>query len=261
LSTMGRVTALSIAPVKGLRLAGVEQLSLDPDGVRDDRRFYLVEERGWMVNGKHSGALNEIVAELDRDEQLTLRFPDGSQVSAQIELGEPLQTRFFSRPREARLVVGPFAAALSRHAGEELRLVQDANGRSAIDRGRRGNVSMISRASLGRLAQLAEEPSVDARRFRMSIELDGVEPFAEEEWIGHVVSVGDAQVRLQGNVGRCLVTSRHPVSGEVDLPTLDLLRELRADVHSSEPLPFGVYGEITRPGVVRLGDRVGPRRR
>ncbi|HTZ87728.1 MAG TPA: MOSC N-terminal beta barrel domain-containing protein [Solirubrobacteraceae bacterium] len=257
---LARVTALSLTPVKGLRIAPVERLVLDRDGARGDRRFYLVEERGWMVNGKHSRALNEVVAELDADEHdgeehLTLRFPDGSRVSAPVELGETLQTRFFSRPREARLLLGPFAAALSRHAEEELRFVQPVGG-TAVDRGRRGAVSMISLGSLGRLAQLAGEPSVDARRFRMSIELDGVEPFAEEDWIERTIAIGETRVRLRGNVGRCIVTSRNPESGEVDLPTLDLLRELRSGVASSEPLPFGVYGEVAQPGIVRLGDRV-----
>jgi MOSC domain-containing protein len=256
-----RVAALSLAPVKGLRVARVGQLALEPGGVRGDRRFYLVEGRGWMVNGKHSSALNEIEAELAGDEHgdgglLTLRFPDGSAASGPIELGEPLQTRFHSRPREARPVLGPFSAALSEHAGEQLRLVQAVDGSSAVDRGRRGGVSMISRGSLKALAQIANEPALDARRFRMSIELDGVEPFAEERWIGRSLAIGEARVRLHGNVGRCIVTSRDPESGVVDLPTLDLLRELRRGAHSTEPLPFGVFGEVVRPGTVRLDDRV-----
>lgn len=257
-----RVAALSLAPVKGLRLARTQQLFLDPGGARGDRRFYLVEDRGWMVNGKHSAAFNEVVAELadeeqDGEERLTLRFPDGSTVSESVELGEPLQTRFFSRPREARLVLGPFSQALSEHAGEQLRLVRPSGG-SGVDRGRRGGMSMISRGSLQALAAAAGEPAVDARRFRMTIELEGLEPFAEEEWLGRTVQVGEARVRPLGNVGRCIVTSRDPESGEVDLPTLDLLRELRAGVQSTEPLPFGVVGEVVQPGAVRVGDRVEP---
>ncbi len=258
-----RVTALSIAPVKGLRIAGVEQLALEPGGARGDRRFYLVEERGWMVNGKHSGALNEVIAEVDTGEQdhgaverLTLRFSDGSHVSGAIELGEELQTRFHSRPRAARVLRGPFSAALSEHAGEQLRIVQAGDRSSAVDRGVEGGVSLISRGSLAVLALVAEQESLDARRFRMTIEVDGVEPFAEDGWIERELRVGGAAIRLHGHVGRCIVTSRHPESGAVDLPTLDLLRSFRSGLDTTEPLPFGVYGEVLRPGVVRVGDRV-----
>jgi uncharacterized protein len=258
-----RVTALSIAPVKGLRIAGVEQLVLEPGGARGDRRFYLVEERGWMVNGKHSGALNEIVAEVNAGdltdgavERLTLRFPDGTEVSGTIELGAELQTRFHSRPRMARLVHGPFSAALSEHAGEHLRIVQASNGGSAVDRGVKGGVSLISRGSLAALALVAEQGAIDARRFRMTIEIDGVEPFAEDGWLERALRVGEASIRPHGHVGRCIVTSRHPESGAVDLPTLDLLRSFRSGLDTTEPLPFGVYGEVVRPGTVRVGDRV-----
>jgi uncharacterized protein YcbX len=250
------VTALSIAPVKGLRVANLQQLALGSSGALGDRRFYLVEQRGWMVNGKHSGALNTVEAELGEDERLTLRFPDGSEVSAEVELGQTLQTRFHSRPRPARLVRGPFSAALSEHAGEQLRLVQAEDGSSAIDRGPEGGVSMISRASLATLAQAAGQPSLDARRFRMTVELDGVEPFAEDAWLDREVALGEAGVVLHGHVGRCIVTSRNPQSGAVDLPTLDLLRSFRSGLNTTEPLPFGVYGEVVRPGTVRVGDRV-----
>jgi uncharacterized protein YcbX len=255
-----RVTALAIAPVKGLRLAGVERLALERGGARGDRRFYLVEQRGWMVNGKHSGALNEVSAEVASgaggEETLTLRFPDGAEVSGAIELGEELQTRFHSRPRMARLLRGPFSAALSEHAGEQLRIVQASNGGSAVDRGVQGAVSLISRGSLNALALVAERESVDARRFRMTIELDGVEPFAEDGWLGRELRVGDATIRPRGHVGRCIVTSRHPENGLVDLPTLDLLRSFRSGLETTEPLPFGVYGKVVRPGAVRVGDRV-----
>jgi uncharacterized protein len=259
-----RVTALGIAPVKGLRVVNVERLALVPGGARGDRRFYLVEQRGWMVNGKHSGALNEVSAELDAGdpdagaavERLTLRFPDGAEVSDAIELGEELPTRFHSRPRTARLVRGPFSAALSEHAGEQLRIVQASNGGSAVDRGVLGAVSLISRGSLAALARVAGRESVDARRFRMTIEIDGVEPFAEDGWLGRELRVGEATIRPRGHVGRCIVTSRHPENGAVDLPTLDLLRSFRSGLDTTEPLPFGVCGEVVRAGTVRVGDRV-----
>jgi uncharacterized protein len=251
-----RVTALSTTPVKGLRIGTPASVTLERAGVRGDRRFYLIDDRARMINGKHSGALSEIVAELDGDERLTLTFADGSRVSDATELGEQLETRFFSSVRAARLVRGPFSAAISEHAGVALRLVRAADGASAIDRGVEGAVSLISRASLGRLAEEAGEPSVDARRFRMSIELDGVAPFAEDAWIGRTLQLGEALIAPRGHVGRCIVTSRDPDSGTVDLPTLDLLRAFRSGLATTEPLAFGIYGEVLQGGTISVGDEL-----
>jgi uncharacterized protein len=72
------------------------------------------------------------------------------------------------------------------------------------------------------------------------------------------VRAGEALLRFEGHVGRCLVTSRNPESGTVDLPTLELLRGYRGELDSTEPLPFGIYGAVLEPGTVRLGDPVEP---
>src|SRR6476646_111126 len=123
-----RVTALSSTPGKGLRITGRERLQLERPGARGDRAFYLIDARGRMINGKHSGALNGIAAELDARGELTLRFPDGRVVSGSPEPGEEVQTSFHSRPRAAQLIVGPFSQAISCHAGEALRLVRARTG-------------------------------------------------------------------------------------------------------------------------------------
>ena len=79
---------------------------------------------------------------------------------------------------------------------------------------------------------------------------------AEDNWVGRQVQVGAATVSFTGHVGRCLITSRDPDSGEIDLPTLDVLGEYRSDLNTTEPLPFGIYGEVIEPGEIRVGDRV-----
>ena len=64
------VAALASTPIKGLRVTARPRVLLERGGVRFDRSFFLVDERGWMVNGKHLGALNSVTAEIDdfRDE-------------------------------------------------------------------------------------------------------------------------------------------------------------------------------------------------
>jgi uncharacterized protein YcbX len=90
----------------------------------------------------------------------------------------------------------------------------------------------------------------------MLIEVDGIEAHSEDEWVGRWVRIGEALVSFEGNVGRCLITSRDPDTGVVDLPTLDILREYRGDLDTTEPLPFGIYGSVVEPGAIRVGDSV-----
>lgn len=251
------VVALRLTPVKGLRLSERDELALDRDGARDNRRFYLVDARGRMVNGKQIGALQAVVADYDGERgRLTLTFPGGRPVSGAVELGEPVRTSFFSCPRPARQVLGPWSRALSAHAGQPLRLVESAA--SAVDRGRAGAVSLVSRASIERLATRAGGRTIDPRRFRMLIESDGAAAHEEDGWIGREVQIGSARLRFAGHVGRCLVTERDPDTGRQDLPTLELLAGYRRGADTTEPLAFGVFGEVIEPGRVRVGDAVQP---
>lgn len=251
-----RVVALALTPVKGLRLLTREQILLEANGVREDRRFYLVDERGRMVNGKRCGELHGVIADYDHAARtLALIFPDGSVAEGPVQTGAQVETHFFSQPRPARLVEGPWAQELSRHMGQPLRLVEPVDAVTAIDRGAVGAASLISRASLDRLAQEASAP-VDPRRFRMLIEVDGLEANAEDDWVGATLRIGAATVYFRGHVGRCLTTSRDPDSGDVDLPTLDLLGDYRREAETSEPLALGIYGEVVVPGSVRIGDPI-----
>lgn len=247
------VTALSITPVKSTRLQEVDKIDLTRTGVGANRRFYIVDGRRHLVNGKRLGALNAIVAEW-ADPRLKLTFPDGTTVQDDVRLGEEVETKFFSVSDSGRLLEGPFSAALSDYAGRPLELVEARA--SAIDRGSVGVASLISRASLARLAQENGDHGIDWRRFRMLIEIDGVAAHEEDRWLGRATRIGGAVVMWGGHVGRCLTTSRDPDTGEVDLPTLDTLRRYRGDLKSTEPLPFGVYGEVLEEGQIRVGDEV-----
>src|ERR1700730_14809101 len=114
-----RVAALATTPVKSLRIKPKSEVLVERDGIRDDRAFFLLDESGRMINAKHLGALNSVVADLDEGhERLTLIFPDGEVVSGPIGRGEALEARFYSSSRPARVVTGPFYSALSEDGGK-----------------------------------------------------------------------------------------------------------------------------------------------
>ena len=254
------VAWISVAPVKGLRLQHRDEVQLNESGVPGDRAFFLVDAGGVMISASRLGPLVAVVPDHDaQDQTLSLRFPDGGEVAGRVELGEPEPVRFYGLTLRARPVLGRFSEALSQHCGQELRLIAAPPERPGVDRGRDGAATLVSVASLERLgAQAAEREPVDSRRFRMTFGIDGLEAHDEDAWIDREVRVGDALLRVSGNVGRCALTTRQPDTGVVDFKTLHHLQSYRGDVPTTEPLPFGVHARVLRPGRVRVGDPVAP---
>jgi hypothetical protein len=254
----GKVVRISIAPVKALGLVHPDEVVLEPYGVRGNRRFWLVDEDGRLYNNKRRGPMVRVRPQWDEEtRELALVFPDGARVEGVIELGERVDIEMYGHPHPSRRVRGPWQDALSAFAGRPLTLLWAEH--HAVDRGyRAAGVSLVSQGSLERLREEAgvDEP-VDGRRFRMLFEIDGVAPHAEDEWLGTRVQVGEATIELNGDVGRCAVTTHDPDTGVPDLDTLGVLARYRREGRTEE-LPFGVYGAVAVPGRVRVGDAVQP---
>ena len=256
-----RVSAILVAPVKGLRALARDRVELERGGVRENRRFMLIDARGQMANGQRLHTLQAAVADYDdAGRTLTITLPGRPPLRGPVELGARLSASMFSRPIAVDEVLGPFSAALSEHAGTPLRLVEATEPWGAVDRGADGAVSLIARASIARVAsELDRSEPLDPRRFRMLFELDGVEAHAEDAWVGRALALGSAKILARGHVGRCAVTTLDPDSGERDFDTLGALASYRGDAGTTEPLACGIYGVVLEPGTVRVGDAVTPR--
>jgi uncharacterized protein YcbX len=253
-----RVAWISITPVKSLGLTQVDEVQLEEIGVRNNRRFYLIDDAGNLINGKRHGALAQVRSGFDEAANtLELRFPDGRVVAGEVGVDGELTTNFWGRPVQGRIVVGPWSEALSEFAGSPLRLARPDRDGAGVDRGRIGAFSLVSRASLDALAREAGvERPVDFRRFRMLFGVEGVGEHEEDSWLGHEVRIGEAVLLPRTNVGRCAVTTQNPETGKPDLDTLKVLKTYRGEIPTTEPLPFGIAGEVVRPGRVRVGDAV-----
>jgi hypothetical protein len=113
-------------------------------------------------------------------------------------------------------------------------------------------VHLITTATLDHLG-------VEALRYRPNLVISAdVAPFAENDWLGRELTVGEVVLRLTLPTPRCSV----PTLEHGDLPrNPDALRPLltgnRVEVPGFGVLPCaGAYAEVVRPGTVRRGDVV-----
>lgn len=252
----GTLAWIAIAPVKSMALQFLDRALLTAEGIPGDRAFALIDDRDRLVNGKRAGALATIRVVHDGGAgTLALTMPDGSTIEDEIAYGPPIEAIFFGEGRIARPVEGPWSDALSSWSGHAL-LVAMPPGQGP-DRG--PTATLVSTAALGALAEAGgDDRPLDRRRFRMTFGVDGVPAYAEDGWIGRELRVGEAVVRVRGNVGRCAVTTHDPDTGRPSWDTLHALQHSRGRLPTSEPLPFGVWSEIVTPGTVTIGDRVDP---
>lgn len=111
-------------------------------------------------------------------------------------------------------------------------------------------VHILTTTSLATLEQLNPSSTLDVRRFRPNIVLsdDGAPgTFPEQDWIGSVLSVGDAEFKVVAGSPRCVMVTR----GFDELPPdRPLLRSIVKD--ASQVL--GVYATVMTAGRIRTGD-------
>ena len=265
---MPRVARLSIAPVRGLGLQHPETIELTDMGVVNDRRFYLVDDQGRLVDRLRAAQLCRVFSETDADGTwLRLTLPDGEVVEGDVSLDEPVRTDIYNREAIGHVVRGPWAAAIQPFVGRPVLLVRcDRPGGTRIRPGEtqvRNQVSLLSDGSLGELARQLGVESVDGRRFRMLIELEGAGPHEEDGWIGGEVEIGTAVVSVTKPDARCAITTQDPDTGERDLDTLRTILRYRG-FRAGDPehkLDFGVLGEVAVPGTIAVGDEATVRER
>ncbi len=258
---MARATAhlirLSVTPVKGLALVHPDAVELTPAGIPGNRRFYLIDEHGELFSGFDHGPLVSVVPTYDQDqERLSLRFPDGGEVVGDARApGRAVSTNFHGRRVEGQLMEGPWSGAVSTFVGASLRLVRTDRDGDGSDVEHLTVVSTASIADLG--VRGRHDGPLDARRFRIDVEVDGTGPYEEDSWEGQRVRIGDATVSVLGQIPRCRVTTQSPQTGVRDWGTLTQIAKYRPRIPNDGGIPFGMYARVERPGTVRVGDPVG----
>jgi uncharacterized protein len=263
-----RIDELWRYPVKSMLGQQLKSVVAEEGGVRGDRRFALVDGvTGKVASAKQPRlwrALLQARAE-DMDGEVQVVLPDGRAVATTDPQVHDLMTSMLGRP--VRLSATPVDQAdidradpdevLDRGveavvAAPQLILGEAVPGPTFLDY---APLHLITTATLSHIGQ-------PAARYRPNVVVrtpPGHPPFAENDWVGRTVTLGDAVVaRVVLPTPRCAI----PTLAHGDLPRdpmalRTLLAQNRVDVPGFGVLPAaGVYTTVEQVGVLRSGDDV-----
>lgn len=111
-----------------------------------------------------------------------------------------------------------------------------------------GHVSLLNLASVDAVSE-AFGQTVEPARFRMNLNFEGLEAWAEDDWAeGNTLRLGEAELRIFKPTVRCKATHAGLQGEGYNLDTVPLLHK-----HFGRNT-LGVYAHVARSGIVRVGD-------
>ena len=271
-----RLDAVAVHPVKSTAARRVHAATVEPWGLRDDRRWTVVTRDGECVTARTDAVLLSVTADTPETDpgvlaDLRLRAPGHDDLDLTVPTGVERDVSVHGRRLTGR--VAPDARAWLRDVlgRPDVDLVHVATPRplnpahaapgdaTAFADGY--PLTLASRASLRRLQdwvaetalERGEEPTdLEMARFRPNLVLDGdLEAFAEDAWSR--VTVGAVTFRVPKAVDRCVMTTIDPGTRERGPePVRTLARHRRWDGATW----FAVQLVPESLGEVRVGDDV-----
>lgn len=248
------VTELHRYPVKGLSAEPLERCRLLPgEGIAHDRRFALAhgstdfdpQAPRWLPKTNFLMLMrDEKLAQLrvrfeEESGQLTI-LRDGKQVvsaKAGDPVGRAMIAQFFASFMAGSLRGAPKLVEAARHLFPG-HMFSDSRSKS---------LSIVNLASVADLERVVRR-EVHPLRFRANVHVVGSEPWAEFQWVGRVVSLGGARLRITAPIARCAATNVDPETAARDLNLPLSLQRGFGHVN------MGVYGEAIEAGEVARGD-------
>lgn len=241
---MNRLTRITRHPIKGHGREHLASVSLSPGACLPfDRHWAVAHEAARLQDGWSPCANFARGAKAPQLMAVTSRL---DEATGQVALSHPDRGTLVFRPDDEKDLprfldwVRPLNPP---DRAQPARIVTAGRGMTDSDF---PSVSILSDASLRALSdRMGVALSPD--RFRGNLWIDGAEPFAEFDWIGREIRIGEAVLRIEERITRCLATTVNPETGARDA---DTLKGLEAGFGHQD---FGVYATVTTGGRIAVG--------
>lgn len=266
------LSGLFVYPVKSLRGCAVASAAVDGLGLRDDRRFLVVDEHGRFLTQRTLPRMALIATALD-EHALTLSAAGADPLSVpRASPGDPLRPVTIWKHQGVLAEdcgEGP-AGWLAGILGLRCRLMRagpDFHRPVLKPQARPGDriaaadaepFLVVGEASLADLNDRLVAQGGDAlpmNRFRPNLVIAGGAPFAEDTWAR--LRIGEIVFRSGGPCARCIITTTDQLTGERGREPLRTLATYRRDPSDPTDVNFGQnLIHETKAGILRVGDRV-----
>lgn len=259
---MIRVASLHLYPIKSLGGVSLIESAVEARGLRNDRRWMLVDEEGVFLSQRTIERMALFRVRV-ADSGLIVTGPSGGRIEVPYEpAGERLNVRVWQSEVEAVRVSDAMDAWFSEEMGRSARLVympdesirpthpQFSKPGDRVGFADALPVLVAGEASLADLNARLEVP-IPMNRFRANIIVEGSTPYAEDEWPSF--TLGGVHFRHAKHCGRCRVTTTDQATAVVGIEPLKTLATYRREANN---VIFGTYYIPESEGAVAVGDEL-----
>lgn len=272
-TTIGTVASLHRFPVKSMQGESLDEVTLDADGIVGDRRWALRDaETGKLVSAKRprlwraaldctavtppGGTVDDVEVTMPSGEVYGIHDP-GLRIALSALFGREVAVEAAERGQQGTYESDwPEIEGITLSGELELPTNLTGEGTSFIDL---GILHLLTTASLTALAAADPDLVIDERRFRPSMVIDTptLSGFAENDWGGRTLTVGDAVITAGDPAPRCVMTT----VSQPDLPRQPgVLQAIAEHNRLSNDLGtfacLGIYANVAQAGTIRVGDEI-----
>ena len=256
----GTIDSLYRYPVKGLTPEPLDRVALEAGrAFPADRLFALAKPTG-AYDAENFVPLSKreyfVLLNTDRLAGLAASYDPASRTMRVTVQGHPVLEADFATAEGRAEFVELYARVADLPDGVRPVLAEQP-GYNFTDNANDGprmmnTISLINRASIRDLEQRIGR-ELNPLRFRANVYLEGLEPWAERQWIGRELRLGGVTVRVVEETERCAATEVDPTTARRDVPVVRLLHEN----YGHEIM--GVFAEVLSAGELAVGDAVSVR--
>ncbi len=265
---MINIAELYIFPVKSLAGIAVNSAELSRFGLKNDRRWMIVDDKGRFLSQREMAKMATIKAALD-DGQLSLSYEGQSITVPKVDKhAQSIEVSIWKDTLIAQHVDHSVDKWLSDVLDVSCRLVymnREAKRQVDTDYAKIGQyvsfadgfpMLVISQASINDLNKRLDTP-VNINRFRPNLVVTGTQAFAEDNW--QALSINGTELLAVKKCSRCIVPSINQQTGQKD--QVKMLAVLNSYRKENNKVMFGqnlVYKSVEKAlgHTISCGDEI-----